>query len=226
LLEYAGRAVVIDTTPDFRAQGLREGLERLDGVVFTHSHADHILGLDDVRVFYFRQQKPIPIYADAACMEAVCRTFKYIFDGNYPYGGLAKLDPHLIEGPFDLEGLTIIPVPVFHGNLPILGFRFGDAAYLTDVSSIPETSFRLLEGLEVVILDALRHKPHPTHLSVEQSLEVVERLKPRRAYFTHIAHDLAHEETNALLPPHVRVAYDGQKLEIKGLEPGVRTPES
>jgi phosphoribosyl 1,2-cyclic phosphate phosphodiesterase len=220
LLEYAGRAVVIDTTPDFRAQALREGLERLDAVLFTHSHADHILGLDDVRVYYFRQKQPIPIYAEAACMEAIQRTFKYIFDGTYPYGGLAKLDPHWINGPFELEGLTIIPVPVFHGNLPILGFRFGSAAYVTDVSAIPETSLPLLQGLEVLILDALRPKPHPTHLSIEQALGVVEQLKPRRAYFTHIAHELAHAETSALLPPHVRLAYDGLRItspESKGL---------
>jgi len=214
LLEYDGRAVVVDTSPDFRAQVLREGLERLDAVVFTHAHADHILGLDDVRVFYFRQQQPIPIYADARCMETIRRVFDYIFDGNYPYGGVAKLDPHVIEGPFELWKLRFVPVPVIHGNLQILGFRFDDIAYLTDVSAVPESSLALLEGLEVLIVDSLRHNPHPTHLTVQQALDLVERLKPRQTFFTHMAHELGHEETNALLPRHVRLAYDGLTLEI------------
>jgi phosphoribosyl 1,2-cyclic phosphate phosphodiesterase len=206
--------VVIDTTPDLRAQALREGLTRLDAVVFTHAHADHILGLDDTRVFYFRQQVPISIYADKRCLATIRRTFAYIFDGNYPYGGVGKLDPHLINGPFDLWGLRVTPVPVLHGNLSILGYRFRDVAYITDVSEIPETSFSLLEGLDILILDALRHKPHPTHLSLEQALAIVERLKPRRALFTHVAHELGHEATNARLPAHVRLAYDGLKLEL------------
>lgn len=214
LLEYDGRAVVVDTAPDLRAQVLREGLERLDAIVFTHAHADHILGLDDVRVFYFRQRQPLPIHADARCMESIRQTFKYIFDGDYPYGGVAKLDPHLIEGPFELWKLRFIPVPVLHGNFPILGFRFGNVAYLTDVSAVPETSLPLLEGLEVLIVDALRHKPHPTHLTVQQALGLVEKLKPRQSFLTHMAHDLGHEETNALLPTHVRLAYDGLKLEL------------
>jgi phosphoribosyl 1,2-cyclic phosphate phosphodiesterase len=205
---------VIDTTPDFRTQALREGLDHLDAVLFTHSHADHILGLDDVRVFYFRQQKPIPIYADAQSMKDIQRTFKYIFDGDYPYGGIARLDPHLIDGPFEVEGLQVIPVPVVHGNQLILGFRINGVAYLTDVSEIPESSYPLLQGLEVLILDALRPQPHPTHLTVEQALGVMERLKVPRGYCTHIAHDLGHEETNAQLPPHVRLAYDGLELEL------------
>jgi len=213
-LEYDERVVVIDTTPDFRAQALREGLTRLDAVVFTHGHADHILGLDDTRVFYFRQQVPLAIYADERCLATIRRTFAYIFDGNYPYGGVGKLDPHLIEGPFDLWGLRVTPVPVLHGSLPILGYRFRDVAYITDVSEIPETSFSQLEDLDLLILDALRRKPHPTHLSLEQALAMVERLKPRRALFTHIAHELGHEATNAGLPAHVRLAYDGLKLEL------------
>ena len=214
LVEFGGRVLVIDTTPDFRAQALRENLERLDAVLFTHSHADHILGLDDVRSFYFRQHKPIPIYADAHCMQELHRTFKYIFDGDYPYGGVARLDPHLIDGPFEVEGLKIVPVPVLHGNLPILGFRIDGVAYLTDVSEIPEPSYPLLEGLEVLILDALRPRPHPTHLTVEQALSVMARLKVPRGYCTHIAHELGHEETNARLPSHVRLAYDGLQLEV------------
>jgi len=214
LIRFNGHAIVIDTTPDFRAQALREGLERLDAVLFTHSHADHILGLDDVRVFYFRQQKPIPIYADAQCMKDIQRTFKYIFDGDYPFGGIARLDTHLIDGPFEVEGLEVIPVPVMHGNQLILGFRINGVAYLTDVSEIPESSYALLQGLEVLILDALRPKPHPTHLTLEQALGVMERLKVPSGYFTHIAHDLGHEATNAQLPPHVRLAYDGLQLEL------------
>jgi phosphoribosyl 1,2-cyclic phosphate phosphodiesterase len=214
LLEFDGRAVVIDTTPDFRAQALREGLVRLDAVVFTHGHADHIMGLDDTRVFYFRQQLPIPIYAEARCMATIRATFAYVFDGNYPFGGVVKLDPHLIEGPFELWGLKITPVPVLHGYLPILGFRFRDTAYITDVSEIPEVSLPLLEGLDVLIIDALRIKPHPAHLSLSQALAMVERLKPRRAFFTHIAHELGHAATNATLPPHAQLAYDGLKLEF------------
>jgi len=214
LIRFGGRVLVIDTTPDFRAQALRENLDRLDAVLFTHSHADHILGLDDVRVFYFRQQRPIPIYADAQCMNEIHRTFKYIFDGDYPYGGIARLEPHLIDGPFEVEGLKIVPVPVFHGNLPILGFRIDGVAYLTDVSEIPESSYPLLEGLEVLILDTLRPRPHPTHFTVDQALRVMERLRVPKGYCTHIAHELGHEETNARLPAHVRLAYDGLQLEV------------
>ena len=214
LLEFDGRVVVIDTTPDFRTQALREGIERLDAVVFTHAHVDHVLGLDDVRPLYFRQGEPIPIFADPRSMESLRRIFTYIFDGNYPYGGIAKLDPHVIEGPIDLWGKRLIPVPVLHGALPVLGFRFDKAAYVTDFSTIPETTLPLLEGLDLLILDALRHKPHPTHSNVEQSLALVERLRPRQALFTHIAHELGHAETNASLPPQVRLAYDGLKLEL------------
>lgn len=213
LLEFDGRVVVIDTTPDFRTQALREGIQRLDAVLFTHAHVDHVLGLDDVRPFYFRQQEPIPIFADSRCLESIRRIFTYIFDGSYPYGGIPKLDPHVIEGPFELWGVRLTPLHVLHGDLPVLGFRFGKVAYVTDFSTVPEATLAQLEGLDVLILDALRHKPHPTHSNVEQSLALVERLKPRQAFFTHIAHELGHEETNAALPPHVRLAYDGLKLD-------------
>jgi phosphoribosyl 1,2-cyclic phosphate phosphodiesterase len=214
LLEFDGRAVVIDTSPDFRQQALRQGLDRLDAVVFTHDHADHIFGLDDVRVYYLRHKIPIPIYADERTMGSIRRVYKYIFDQDYPYGGLAKLDPHIIDGPFDLWGESLIPLQVLHGSLPVLGFRFGRAAYVTDFSTIPESTAALLEGLDVLVLDALRREPHPSHSTVEQSLKWVERLKPRRAFFTHIAHELSHETTNATLPSPVRLAYDGLSLEI------------
>jgi len=215
LLEFDGRAVVIDTSPDFRQQALREGLQRLDAVLFTHTHADHIFGLDDVRPFNFRQGGAIPIYADRRSMESLRRIFAYIFEGNYKYGGIPRLDPHLIEGPFELWGERMIPFRVLHGELPVLGFRFRDAAYLTDFSTIPEDAIPLLEGLDVLILAALRRAPHPAHSTLEQSLSWVEKLKPRQAYFTHMSHDLGHEETNATLPAHVRLAYDGLKVELE-----------
>lgn len=214
LLEYDGRAVVIDTTPDFRQQALREGIERLDAVIFTHTHADHIFGLDDVRVFNIRQKEAIPVFADNESLVSIRRIFKYIFDATYKASQIPRLDPRVIDGPFDLWGLQIVPLRVFHGELPVLGFRFGDAAYITDFSLIPDSVFPLLDGLDVLVLDALRHKPHPTHSTVQNSLEIVERVKPRRAFFTHIAHELSDKATNAKLPPGVSLAYDGLKLEI------------
>lgn len=214
MIEYDGRVVLIDTTPDFRQQALREKIERLDAVIFTHGHVDHILGLDDTRVFYFRQKVPLPIYADEATLATLRKVFAYIFDQTYKYGGLGKLDPHAVVGKFELWGQEFVPVPVFHGELPVLGFRFGSAAYVTDFSTIPESSMPLLEGLEVLVLDALRHAPHPTHSNLEQSLALAARLKPRRTLFTHIAHELGHEATNAALPPGVELAHDALRIEL------------
>ncbi len=214
MIEYDGRVVLIDTTPDFRQQALRQRIQRLDAVIYTHGHADHVFGLDETRVYYFRQQVPLPIYADAATLDTLKRIFSYIFNQTYKYGGIGKLDANVIDGEIDLWGVKFLPVPVLHGDLPVLGFRFAKAAYITDFSTIPETSLRMLEGLDVLVLDALRHKPHPTHSNLENSLALVERLKPRRAFFTHIAHELAHAATNATLPPHVRLAHDGLSIEV------------
>lgn len=214
LLEFDGRVAVIDTTPDFRQQGLRERMERLDAVIFTHTHADHVFGLDDVRVFNMRQKAPIPIYGDRRSLESIRRIFTYIFEGDYAGGSLPRLDLRVIDGPFELWGVQMVPLPVLHGDLPVLGFRFGRTAYITDFSAIPEGTLAQIADLDVLILDALRHKPHPTHSTLDQSLDLVERLKPQRAYFTHIAHELKHEETNRALPPNVRLAYDGLKLEL------------
>jgi phosphoribosyl 1,2-cyclic phosphate phosphodiesterase len=213
LVTYEGRQVLIDTTPDFRTQALRANLERLDAVVFTHSHADHIMGLDDVRPYNFRQKGQIPIYAAADTMAAIHRCFLYIFDGREKESNVPQLACHVINGAgFDLFGLEFLPIPILHGSATIYGFRFGNAAYLTDHSEIPESSMEALRGLDVLFLDALRHKPHPTHSTVDRSVKTVQQLAPRRAFFTHISHDLPHERTESLLPPPVRLAFDGLEL--------------
>ena len=215
LVTYGDKQVLIDTTPDFRAQALRIGLDRLDAVLFTHAHADHIMGLDDVRPFNFRQRERIPIYASAETMASIQRCFSYIFDGVRKESNIPQLEPRLIDGaPFELFGMDFQPVPILHGSQLIYGFRFGRAAYLTDHSDIPESSLEQLRGLDVLFLDALRYKPHPTHSTVDRSLKTVERVAPRRAFFTHISHDLGHERAESMLPPHVRLAYDGLELTV------------
>lgn len=219
LVSYAGRNVLIDTTPDFRTQALRAHIEHLDAVIFTHSHADHLMGLDDVRPFNFRQRGGIPIYASQSTMAAIQRCFPYIFDTAKQESNVPKLLPNVIDtAPFDVLGIPFLAVPVLHGSQTIFGFRFGAAAYLTDHSRIPDESMELLRDLDVLFLDALRYKPHPTHSTVEQSVATVERLAPRRAFFTHICHDLAHERDGSLLPPHIRFAYDGLEIDVEGRE--------
>jgi phosphoribosyl 1,2-cyclic phosphate phosphodiesterase len=217
LISYGGRNVLIDTTPDFRQQALRARIDRLDAILFTHSHADHIMGLDDVRPFNFRQRTNIPIYAAQETMDAIHRCFRYIFDGTEKESSVPKLESRLVKESFDLFGLRFTPVSVLHGSAWVLGFRFGNAAYLTDHSDIPEAACEQLRDLDVIFLDALRYKPHPTHSTVERSIETVRKLNPRRAFFTHICHDLPHAHTESVLPPHIRLAYDG--LEILVEEP-------
>jgi phosphoribosyl 1,2-cyclic phosphate phosphodiesterase len=209
-----GHNVLVDTTPDFRTQALRARLKRLDAVLFTHAHADHIMGLDDIRPFNFRQKDPIPVFAAPGTMASIQRSFPYVFDGALRHTNIPQLDPRTIDAPFELFGLEFIPVPVLHGEQTILGFRFGAAAYLTDHSCIPESSMELLQGLDVIFLDALRYKPHPTHSTVDQSIRTVDKLAPRRAFFTHICHDLGHQRAESLLPPHIRLAYDGLEVEV------------
>lgn len=215
LLAYSGRNVLIDTTPDFRFQALRAGIERLDAVLYTHGHADHILGLDDIRPFNIKQKSPVPVYGSPETLGTLRRQFSYIFNGKpATESTLPSVDLHEIAGPFELFGVRVIPIPALHGPQPVLGFRFGRAAYLTDFSRIPEDSKKLLSGLDDFILDALRYTPHPMHSTVEQSLALVAELKPKRAWFTHICHDLGHAQTNARLPENVRLAYDGLSFEV------------
>jgi phosphoribosyl 1,2-cyclic phosphate phosphodiesterase len=215
LLTYGGRNVVIDTTPDFRYQAMRARIDRLDAVLYTHAHADHILGLDDIRPYNLKQKGNVPIYGTRETLDTLKRQFAYIFDDTPTKTSLPGVELHEIHGPFELFGAKIVPVPAMHGPTPVLGFRIGGAAYLTDFSRVPESSKSLLQGLDDLILDALRYVPHPTHSNVEQSLTLVQELKPKRAWFTHICHDLGHAEANARLPENVRLAYDGLQIEAE-----------
>lgn len=218
MVQWDGRTVLIDTTPDFREQAIREHIRKIDAVLYTHGHADHILGLDDVRPLSFPRVTgggKIPLYASDATSKVLRSVFRYIFEADYKYGGLAQVELKPLAGPVALFGATFAPLVVNHGDTPIEAYRFGSAAYLTDFSDIPEATMEALEGLDILFLDALRHHPHPTHSTVENSLRLVERLQPRRAYFTHISHDLPDAETNATLPENVRLAYDGLKLEFE-----------
>jgi phosphoribosyl 1,2-cyclic phosphate phosphodiesterase len=209
-----GPAILVDTATDLRQQALTHGVTRVDAILFTHSHADHVMGLDEVRRFNVIQGGAIPAYADAHTATELRRSFHYIFNEADTGGGTPQLELHVIDGPFRAAGLEVQPVNIFHGKRPILGFRFGSFAYLTDCSRIPEESFPLLADLDVLVLDALRHRPHPTHFSVAQALEVVARVTPRRTFFTHICHDLPHAATNAALPPGVALAYDGLAFDV------------
>ncbi len=213
LVQYEDHNVLIDTTPDFRQQALRAGIRRLDAILYTHSHADHILGLDDVRPFNFVQRGNIPIYATAETMSTISRCFSYIFSDSPTESSRPRIDVHLFDSdPINLFGLNFMPIRLAHGKGTTHGFRFGDIAYLTDHSDIPAASLAMLEGLDVLFLDALRLKPHPTHTTLDRALQWVEQLKPRRAFFTHMGHDLGHARTEAKLPAHVRLAYDDLEI--------------
>ncbi|HWI16809.1 MAG TPA: MBL fold metallo-hydrolase [Vicinamibacterales bacterium] len=211
----AGPKVLVDTSTDFRQQALTHGLRRVDAILFTHSHADHVMGLDDSRRFSQMQKGAIPCYADALTVDALRKQFYYVFDPAPEMGGgLPQIELNVVNGPFSVSGLAVQPVPLMHGKRQILGFRFGDFAYLTDTNHLPEPAWPLLAGVKTLILDALRHRPHPTHFTVAEALTVVERLAPQQTYLTHICHDLPHVATNESLPMGVELAFDGLTFEI------------
>jgi phosphoribosyl 1,2-cyclic phosphate phosphodiesterase len=216
-VDVPGRArILVDTGTDLRQQALRHGLAEVDAVLYTHGHADHVMGLDDLRRFNVARNEPIPCYADRRTWDTLRRSFYYVFD-DIPRegGGIPKLAPHEIDGPFDIGGVRVVPVPLLHGSRPILGFRFGSLAYLTDCSALADEAWPLVTGVDTLVLDALRYRPHPTHFSVAQALATVARIRPRRTYFTHMNHDLPHAETNARLPAGVELAYDGLVLDVE-----------
>ena len=218
-LAYGGHIVVIDTGPDFHAQAVRENIRRVDAVLYTHGHADHVMGFDDLRPLSFHAPGNLPIYADESTASDIERIFEYTFRKEDRYPTSARVEIHRIDpapgAGFDLFGACFRRIPVTHGNQQITGYRFGSAAYLTDMSDIPEESVPLLQDLDILILDALRRKPHPSHSHLQKSVAFVEQLKPRRAFFTHISHDLDHAATEAILPPHIRLAYDGLQINFE-----------
>jgi phosphoribosyl 1,2-cyclic phosphate phosphodiesterase len=215
LVRLGDYRVLIDTAPDFRYQALRFGIDRIDAILYTHSHADHILGLDDVRPFNFLQRQEIPVFASSETLRVIGRVFEYVFDASPSESSRPRLSLHSFEEePIRLAGIDFRPVQAFHGKGVVYGFRFGDCAYMTDHSDIPAESREQLVDLDVLFLDALRRNPHPTHSTVEESLKTVESLRPSRAYFTHISHDLLHASIEARLPAGVHLAYDGLEIPI------------
>jgi phosphoribosyl 1,2-cyclic phosphate phosphodiesterase len=215
LIGYSDRNIVIDTTPDFRAQVLRAGIRRLDAIIYTHGHADHILGLDDIRPFNYHQGARIPIYASRTAFAVIERVFAYVFENRERTTGIPRLEVNLIDdAPFDVLGLGFEPIPLTHGKDTIFGFRFGNVAYLTDHSEIPESSFERLRGLDVLFLDALRHRPHPTHSTVATSIGTALRVQSKKTYFTHMCHEVGHAVTEASLPPGIFLAYDGLEISV------------
>jgi phosphoribosyl 1,2-cyclic phosphate phosphodiesterase len=219
LVRYRGLSVLIDTTPELRVQSLAQGIDVVDTVVYTHAHADHIMGLDDVRRFNMVKDGPIDVWADAKTFASLKNCFGYAFLG--PDEKPKVFRPHLIhrmiDVPFQVGDRTWMPIPLIHGHVNVLGFRIGPLAYCTDVSRIPEESFDLLRGVDTLVLDALQPGPHPAHFSLPEALTAAARIGARQTWFTHITHNMFHRETNASLPPNTQLAHDGQRIEVAGI---------
>jgi len=215
LLEFDAGAVVVDTSPDFRAQALRHSIERVDAVLYTHPHADHVFGLDDLRVYNFRQRATIPCYGSATTLARLRAIFSYAFEASQEGGGKPRVDLREADGAFELLGERVVPVPVMHGEMPVLGYRIGPFALVTDVNEIPEASWPLLEGVETLILSALRYTPHPTHFNFEEAMAVARRIGARRTVLTHIAHEVDHSDLRVELPAGVEVGHDGLVIDVR-----------
>jgi len=207
---------LVDTSPELRIQLLRERIDLVHAVIYTHSHADHLFGLDDLRLFGYRLKQAIPLYCEPLVETQIRAAYSYAFappDPDSHYGAVPQLRLERIGlNPFELLGVCVQPIRLIHGKLPVLGYRFGNVAFCTDVSFIPDESWPLLEGLDVFIVDALRDEPHATHFGIPQALAAIERVRPRRAYLTHVSHYLDYDQTNARLPEGVELAYDGLRI--------------
>lgn len=215
-IEANGKHFLIDTTPDLRLQLLRNPIPRLDFLLFTHSHSDHLMGLDDIRPFNFRQREPVHAYANGATAKAIRRAFSYIWADTQVGGGKPQLELHEVEGAFEHEGVEVVPIPVLHGEWTIFGFRIGPFAYITDTNGIPDASLPLLEGVDTLALDGLRLTPrHPTHFTIGEAVDVAQRIGARVTYLIHIAHEVDHATVEATLPDGIRLAYDGLRLEFE-----------
>lgn len=215
-VEEGDTTVIIDTSPDFRMQVIDAGIMHLDAVLFTHPHADHLHGLDDIRGFNHVQHHAIPVWGDARTLAVIRETFRYIFEAPNHGGGLPEITLNEISGAVRVGPIEFEPLEVFHGPLPILGFRFGDVAYITDASKVPEATMERLGGLDILVLNALRREPHSTHLSIGESVAVARRLAARRTYFTHVCHRVSHAEAEASVPENMHFAYDGLAVESTG----------
>jgi phosphoribosyl 1,2-cyclic phosphate phosphodiesterase len=214
--EPVSHRVLIDTGPDFRQQALRFGIRDIDAVFYTHAHADHILGLDDLRPLSFlHRNRKLPLYADQTTAAVLERVFSYTFSADATYPTRARVEMHRLDGPVVVAGVTFTPVALLHGRLEVTGYRFGNAAYLTDMNSIPDTSLALLDGVEVVVLDALRPQPHPTHANLADAIAWAEKIGARSSWFTHMSHEIMHAETDGQLPPSIRLSYDGLRIPIE-----------
>jgi len=208
----SGKNILIDTSTDLRRQALRERIRAIDAVLFTHTHADHINGIDDLRGFHFIHRQLVPCFGTAETISHLLTTFSYIFKGMETSGYAPLLEAHIADTAFDLLGARITPVPLLHGPTTATGYRIDDLAYLTDCSAIPEPSVALLQGLDTLIIDGLRYTPHPCHLNIDSALAAIARLRPRRALLTHLTHEVAHSD-GSRLPEGVELAYDGMVLE-------------
>lgn len=214
LIEVNEKTLCIDTGPDFRQQMLRERVKNLDAILYTHEHRDHISGLDDIRAYNYAAMRPIPLYAPSEVVEALHRSYHYIFNSNYP--GIPKVILHEIdEAPLTLFGLPITPIPVYHYELRVFGYRLGNIAYITDAKTVPESSRELIRGVDTLIINCLHESPHISHFNLEEALQFIEDIGPSQSYLTHISHLFgSHDEINAKLPAHVFAAYDGLRLDF------------
>jgi phosphoribosyl 1,2-cyclic phosphate phosphodiesterase len=214
-LKINGINIIIDTGIDFRQQALRENISTVDAVLFTHHHVDHIFGLDELRAINFLQKKPVAIYSSAHTYQHLKRVYKYVFDNSCYPSDTPEIDQQLIdEDHFQVFKIEIIPVTLFHGKLPVFGFRIGKFSYCTDVSRIPPESYELLQGSDVVVLGALRDRPHPTHFTIEQAVEEAQKIGAKKTYLVHLSHEVGHQELIARLPKSIQPAFDGLRINV------------